>query len=565
MRSGYESFLRRQLLKPHTPAPRWSETRPAPTVPARLEPPAPAVAAADAAEIATLRAPLPEQLDETMPAVLWRESQAPADTGPGVDVPALADAAAAPVSVETISLAPVAPVPPAAADTPPQAAPAPTIAVPAVAPRTGHPLDAALAAALVTAKQRSGLGAVVRIGLARLDEIGDAFGEPAVARVLRALHQRLTRLLADVAPQASSCTTGDGLWLLLPTLDRPALAEALVRQVLESLTRPLKFGAHALALHGSAGLAVFPHDGTEPAGLRHAAEVAWRQARVRGRSAYQFYAREIEARALRRLTLEARLRHAITHDELMLTYQPRAQVKTGALCGAEVLPSWEPQGEAGWRTPELLLLAEESGLGEALAHWCLRTTAQQLRRWLEAGLAVPRLCVPVLPSAFKRASFVDALLGQIQSLGIEPQRLALLLSPVAPLTGGAAQFNSFELASGAARLQQCRAAGLHLAIDGTATSACSLSTLRQLPLSEMRLDCSRFDALDQHSAGFNAAVVALGHRLGLSVVASGVSDEAQLDQLRLLGCDEFQGALLADSLSAETWAEVMAGAQTPSR
>jgi predicted signal transduction protein with EAL and GGDEF domain len=566
MRSGYESFLRRQLLKPRATPPRWSDTQHAATALARPEPAAPAPASASSSSAAALRQARQEHAnEETMPAILWRDSvtEQEAPAGPVTKAPPLAlvppslpAPSPTPHALPEVNPAPQpTPEPTAAAADGPPKRPAPTLAQ----------LDSLIDQALANAKQRSGLGALLRLSVARLDEIGDAWGERAVGHVLRALHQRLARLLGQVAPQAQVLPLGDTLWVVLPRLERTSVAEALVRQLLEALTRPLTLEDNALALHGSAGLAVFPHDGTEAASVRRAAEVAGRQARLRGRGAYQFYAREIEARAKRRLALEARLRHAITHDELTLAYQPRAEVRSGALCGAELLPAWAPADQAAWQGPALLMLAEESGLAEALTHWCLRAACRQLSAWLADGLAVPQLSLPVLPSPFKRASFVATLIEQVRLQGLDPARLTLLLSPVAPLASGTqAPFNGFDLAQGAPRLMQCRDAGFRLAIDGAATSACSLATLRRLPLSELRLDSQLLDApdaTDPRQDNFAAAIVSLGHHLGLRVVASGVTQDAQLDQLLALGCDDFQGPLLSEPLDSATWAEVMAGAR----
>lgn len=500
------------------------------------------------------RAPLVH--DETMPAILWRGEQSAAEAA--FDTPELpppADPAPEPLDAATLAT-----LQPAAAHA--------AAAASAAASRTRAPAGALalfeqrLAGALDDAQRRNGLGALVRIGIARLDEVGDAFGEHAVSQALLQLGRRLGRLLEQVAPQATVHGTGDGMLVILPRIERSTAAEALVRQMLDLLARPFALDRHTVALHASAGLAVFPHDGDQTAPLRRAAEVAWHQARSRGPAAYQFYARELENRAVRRLALEARLRQAIVDDELQLAFQPRAEVRSGALCGAEAVPVWQQTpDEPGWRGAELLLLADESGLGEALAHWSVKKACQHLRGWRDRGLAAPQISVPILPTSLRQDRLVHTLLREVHGSGLLPSALTLLLRPVAPLAAQTPQRLGRELCSAMPRLQAYTEAGFRLALDGVASSACSLSVLAQLPLAELRLDCQALAPIDDDSGTLRGAIVALGHRLKLRVAACGVQDEAELDRLRMIGCDEFQGPLLADPLDHDTWVEVLARTQ----
>jgi diguanylate cyclase (GGDEF)-like protein len=546
--------LRSQLFKPLSALQRWSASRPSAQGPGQgpdpvvQAPPAtPALAAPeDTPPIPAWPGPSSPLHEETVPAILWRgDADLALDEAPLVPPP------------ENVALAPgedAAPIEPV---------PAPVPAPRRAAPRGSALLQQRLSAAMEEAQRRSGLGALVRLGVARLDDIGDAYGEHAVAQVLQHLQRRLTRLLQQVAPQATVHGTGDGMLVVLPRIERSTAAEALVRQMLDTLSRPLPLEGQTLAVHGHAGLAIFPHDGAQPSQLQRAADVAWHQARSRGRNAYLFYARELENRAQRRLALEARLRHAIMADELQLHFQPRAEVRGGALSGVEAVLLWEPAEQPAWRGSELLLLAEESGLAEALAHWTVRTACRHLRQWRSAGLAVPQLSVPVLPTPLKQERLLQTLLREVHGCGLEANALTLLLCPVAPLAAQTPQRLGRELCSAMPHLHGYTEAGFLLALDGVATSACSLAALAQLPLAELRLDCQALDPLDDASGSLRAAIVALGHRLGLRVGASGVTEEAQLDQLREMGCDEFQGPLLSEALNAPTWLEVLTRTQQP--
>lgn len=554
---------RRPWLKPLSALQRWSASQPmatdhdAASLPMAATPSE--LAAADSPEAAPTALPFTHAFsnDETQPAILWR---GPTEEAADAEAPVLPPPDnVAPDPLAASDLAALGPATPA----PPTPRPAPKDPS---RPATSGPqalLEQRLSAALEAAQRRSGLGALVRLGVSRLDEVGDAYGEAAVAQVLQHLGRRLSRLLDQVAPQATVHTVGDGMLVVLPRVERSTAAEALVRQMLDTLGRPLTLKGQTVAVHGHAGLAIFPHDGDQTAPLRRAAEVAWHQARQRGPQAYQFYARELENRALRRLALEARLRQAIMADELQLAFQPRAEVRTGALSGAEAVPLWAPEGEPAWQGAELLMLADESGLGEALAHWAVRKACQHLKAWHAQGLAAPQLSVPILPSPLKQDRLVQTLLREVRGSGLDPAAITLLLCPVAPLAAQTPQRLGRELCSAMPRLNGFTDAGFRLALDGVATSACSLSALAQLPLAELRLDCHALLPLDDAEGSLRGAIIALGHRLGLRVTASGVLDEAQLDQLRNAGCDDFQGPLLSEALDDTTWLEVLNRTQHP--
>lgn len=552
---------RRPWLKPISAWPRRSAAQPAAAsdlpVSALAETPAdepPAATAASAVPGGEGGQPMPartETHDETQPAILWRGPDEAAADAPDLPPPDN-----------------VAPDPLTATERPPTepAAPAPAGPASRAPARRASPSGSALLiqrldAALEDAQRRSGLGALVRLGIGRLDEIGDAFGEAAVGQLLQHLTRRLSRLLDQVAPQATVHGMGDGMLVILPRVDRSTAAEALVRQMLDTLGRPIALQGQTVAVYGQAGLAVFPHDGAQAAQIRRAADVAWHQARSRGPHAYQFYARELESRAQRRLAQEARLRQALVDDELALTFEPRADVRTGALSGAQAVPSWAPEGAPAWQGAELLMLADESGLGEALAHWAVRKACWHLRQWQAQGLATPRLSVPILPSPLKQDRLVQTLLREVRGSGFDPSVLTLLLHPVAPLSSQTPQRLGRELCSAMARLNGFTEAGFRLALDGVATSACSLSVLAQLPLAELRLDCQALGSIDDPQGSLRGAIVALGHRLGLRVSASGVADDDTLAQLREAGCDDFQGPLLSEALDAATWLEVLSRTQ----
>jgi EAL domain-containing protein (putative c-di-GMP-specific phosphodiesterase class I) len=269
-----------------------------------------------------------------------------------------------------------------------------------------------------------------------------------------------------------------------------------------------------------------------------------RHAKTQGKNTSQFYSSELNARALQKLNLSNQLRKAIERNELLLHYQPKIDVRTGKLTGAEALVRWQ-HPERGLVPPmEFIPLAEENGLIVPLGEWVIRAACTQAKKWANAGYDVPRIAVNVSSHQF-RQGLLSAIIGGILSI-----------------TEADAKYLSIELTEGVimenaeanvAALRQLKEMGLKLSIDDFGTGYSSLSYLTEFPLDELKIDRSFIMRIKEAGdrAAIVTAIIAMAHSLELSVVAEGVETVQQLDFLKAQGCDEYQGYLKSKPVPAD--------------
>jgi EAL domain-containing protein (putative c-di-GMP-specific phosphodiesterase class I) len=308
-----------------------------------------------------------------------------------------------------------------------------------------------------------------------------------------------------------------------------------------------------LYVGGSVGVAMYPTDGTDIDTLLMNADTAMYRAKEAGRGGFQFYDRSMNARARERLVMEALLRRALEREEFVLHYQPRVELTTGRIVGAEALLRWM-HPERGLLGPkEFIPLAEETNLVIPIAEWVIGAVCRQLALWRAAGkqpipvavnLAATHLRERALPELVARALAEHGL--PASSLELEVTESILMHDP--------------ELS--VANAQRLAALGVGLSIDDFGTGYSSLSYLKKLPITSLKIDQSfvRDLATDPDDAAIITAIIALAHSLKLRVVAEGVETEAQRAFLEVRGCDEFQGFLVSRPVPADEF-ELLLDAQ----
>lgn len=422
--------------------------------------------------------------------------------------------------------------------------------------------DVPLAQALREASEHSRIGALVLLGLQRLDEVALALGNNLRLPLMRALEQRLQaalqspRLNNPRSPGPQLARSDDGFAVILPHLASAIDAEAAARELVRVLGEPLALGEHRIVIGGSAGIAVFPHDGDQCAPLIHRATQALHEARRLGQGQCVYYARELNQRSLRRLQIESALRRALSRSDFELRFLPQADLMTGALTGAEALLRWHDP-ELGTVSPsEFIPVAQETGLINRIGHWVLDETCRWIRQWRDRGLEVPRISVNVAAQQLAQPGFITSVTHLLAEHGLPGGALSLELTE-------ATLMNDIDRVR--RQLQALRSAGVRITIDDFGSGYSSLAQLSRLPLDELKIDRVFLAQADGPGAAVASAVVGLGHTLGLRVVAEGVETEAQVDLLRRLGCDEFQGHLLSRPLDAETLSQVFAHARIQHR
>jgi len=404
-------------------------------------------------------------------------------------------------------------------------------------------------------------GAVMQINLGRFKQISDAFGLGVGDSLLKAVAMRLDLgLRASGLPEgvaASLCRLGgDEFTVLLTGLESGDAAVPVAQALLNSMAGSFRAGGQEVFIAASIGVTVFPDDGMEAGTLVSSAGAAMRHAEDQGGNCHRFYSKSLNARSVQRLNMESELRRAIEREELRLFYQPKVRVQTGRGTSAEALVRWM-HPERGMVSPvEFIPVAEETGLIVPLGEWVLRAACEQIRAWRVAGLRVPRISVNVSGEQFKTQKLSRTVAAAMAATGVDARYLTLELTESAIMDDAPAN---------ARTLHELKELGLAIAIDDFGTGYSSLSYLKRFPLDELKIDRSFVSHVDTDpdNHAIVAAIIAMGHGLGLVVVAEGVETQEQLAVLKMRGCDECQGYLFSKPIASDGFTRLLGGSPPP--
>ena len=409
---------------------------------------------------------------------------------------------------------------------------------------TGLPNRALLAqratlALALAARQGESL-AVLLLDLDRFKEINDSLGHVAGDTLLVETAQRLRDLIRET--DTASRQGGDEFVLLLPETDLDG-ARRVADKLLVAFRQPFVIANHRLRVTLSVGIALYPADGANFGELLQNADTALYRAKQDGRNTQVRYAREMNIAGAARLVLETELRQAIEAGQLRVYYQPKLRLADGALVGAEALVRWQ-HPERGLIPPNHFIpMAEASDLIVALGDWMLAEVCQQLAAWRDAGLPSLTVAVNLAARHFREPGCAAHIKNLLAAHRLMPQMLELELTESTLLETGAQTMET---------LRALQRLGIGLAIDDFGTGYSSLGYLKRLPITALKIDQSfvRDLAHDPDSRIFAKTIVALGHGLGLAVVAEGVETDSQRRILLEQGCDLAQGYLFSHPLPA---------------
>ncbi|HSW11392.1 MAG TPA: EAL domain-containing protein [Solimonas sp.] len=400
--------------------------------------------------------------------------------------------------------------------------------------------------ALALAADCGGQVAVAFIDLDQFKLINDSLGHHTGDALLRTMAQRLRACLRDgdlVARQG-----GDEFVVLLGNTHRGAIAY-LAGLILDAIAQPCVIAGRELRITCSIGISLSPGDGDDAATLLRHADVAMYRAKEAGRNNVQYYSADMQSGIAGRLELLTRLSQAIERAEFRLHYQPKFDLRSGRITGAEALIRWEsPEGMV---MPETFIpLAEETGLILAIGHWVLRTACLHNRAWLDAGIGQIPVSINLSRRQIAQGDITAAVAAVLDDTGLPPELLELEVteSMVMP-----------DADQATATLLQLRALGVRLSMDDFGTGYSSLSQLKRFPVQSLKIDRSflREVTTDADSAAIVKAIISLGHNLDLRVLAEGVETAEQQAFLGANGCDELQGFYLARPMPAERFAELL--------
>jgi diguanylate cyclase (GGDEF)-like protein len=417
--------------------------------------------------------------------------------------------------------------------------------------------------ALQRARQSSRTCALLHLDVDRFKQINDSLGHQTGDKLLRALAQRLQRVLPDLEttnwrrshePEASltlARISSNGFAALLVDLPNSYAAGSVARRTLAALGgAPFTVDGHQLYVTASVGLACFPGDADDADTLLKHAEMAMYQAKERGRNTYEFFSPDLNARALERLALETQLRHALERDQFVLYYQPKVDMKARRIVGAEALLRWK-HPDMGIVPPNRFIpVAEETGMIVDIGEWVLRAAMRQARVWISQGLPPITISVNVSGAQFRDRKVLSAVQAALQASGAPPCTLAVELTE-SMLMDGADQ--NIQV------LGALRELGVRVSMDDFGTGYSSLTYLSRFPVDELKIDRSFVSGTpqDRNSAAIVTAVIAMAKALGLEVVAEGVETEEQYRFLEQAGCDISQGYYCSRPVPPEPFADLL--------
>jgi diguanylate cyclase (GGDEF)-like protein/PAS domain S-box-containing protein len=393
-----------------------------------------------------------------------------------------------------------------------------------------------------------------QVGLLFLDldnfkHINDSLGHAVGDQLLQSV---ASRLVECVRTTDTVCRQGgDEFVILLDEIGQPQDAAHVAETLRTTLAMPHQIDGHELHISLSIGISVFPDDGTNVDTLMQNADTAMYHAKASGRNNYQFFKPEMNARAVRRLFVENRLRRALKQTEFLLHYQPKIDLASGAMTGAEALIRWQDP-ELGLVMPvQFVSIAEESGLIVPIGQWVLREACRQVQAWLDSGFQAVPVAVNISALEFRHKDFLDHVALILKETGLAPHYLELELTE---------SILMHDAESSVSVLQSLKAMGVQLAIDDFGTGYSSLSYLKRFPIDTLKIDQSfvRDIVTDVDDATIVAAVIGMGKHLKQRVVAEGVETHEQLAFLRTRQCDEGQGFHFSPPVSAEDFARLLA-------
>jgi diguanylate cyclase (GGDEF)-like protein/PAS domain S-box-containing protein len=387
---------------------------------------------------------------------------------------------------------------------------------------------------------RQGLtAALLLLDLDRFKEVNDTLGHHHGDLLLQQVAARLLATLRDSDTVAR--LGGDEFAVLLPQIASVQEATAVADRLSAAIEAPFTVDGLILDVDASFGVAVYPDHATDASQLLQRADVAMYAAKAT-HVGYTIYDPSLDQHNPRRLGLLGQLRRALAAGELVVHYQPKAEVRSGRILGVEALVRWQ-HPEHGLLGPgEFIPLAETTGLIRPLTAYVLDAALRQCRAWRDAGRELS-VAVNLSTRCLLDLALPDQITALLEDTAMDPDRLVLEITESAIMSDPT---RALEI------LDRLHALGVQLAIDDFGTGYSSMAYLKSLPVDELKVDRSFVKHLrdNQSDAVIVRSTVDLGHNLGLRVVAEGVEDEATLKELAALGCDSVQGYYLAKPMPA---------------
>jgi diguanylate cyclase (GGDEF)-like protein/PAS domain S-box-containing protein len=403
-----------------------------------------------------------------------------------------------------------------------------------------------IAQAISLADRSGNAIALMFLDLDHFKYINDSLGHAAGDQLLQMVAQRLSACVRNT--DTVSRNGGDEFVVLLAEGRDMQDASVIAHKIIAALSAPYSIDQHELHVTCSIGISVYPADADSAEELMKNADTAMYHAKEVGRNNYQFFKHAMNVRAVERQVIESNLWQALDRREFMLHYQPKVNLATGAITGAEALLRWlHPQWDV--TLPErFVAIAEECGLIVPIGRWVLREACLQAKSWQEEGFELPSISVNVCALEFRHPDFVAGVQAILDESGLPPACLQLEVTESVLMR---------DADSSAAILHQLKGIGVQLAMDDFGTGYSSLSYLLKFPIDVLKIDKSFVHTISAGDGAIVSAVIAMGASLSYQIVAEGVENYTQLAFLQGELCQEGQGYLFSHGVASEPFTALL--------
>jgi diguanylate cyclase (GGDEF)-like protein len=402
-------------------------------------------------------------------------------------------------------------------------------------------MDDRLSQSIVHADRQGQIFALVLLDLDRFKLVNDSLGHRAGDELLKEVAQRLKSIVREVDTVAR--LGGDEFVLIIAPGAEPDAAQQVAGRILEAMRAPVRIAGIEIHTSPSIGIAFYPNDATTIETLLAQADAAMYYAKQRGRNNFQCFKPGMNTATQQKVRLESDMRVALAQKQFELHYQPKVNTSTGIVHGAEALLRWRHPVRGSISPVEFIPIAEESGLIGGIGAWVVGEACRQARAWQDSGLPPLRVAVNLSPSQFRQGNIVEMIRDALDQAGLEPRFLEVELTESTVMS---------DPEESIAILEKLSTMGVLVSVDDFGTGYSSMSYLRRFPIDKLKIDRSFISEVMSRpdDASIVRAIVSLAHSLRLKVVAEGVESAEQLEFLKTLGCDQYQGYHFSPALPA---------------
>ena len=405
--------------------------------------------------------------------------------------------------------------------------------------------------------------ALLYIDLDQFKRINDTLGHRVGDAILKLVTKRLQKIVRrtmNAYPRLKlslSRLGGDEFVVVVTGLRDHKAVDQLARRIIQLLSEPFSYNRYELVVTPSIGISVFPNHGTSVQSLMKNADTALYAAKSAGRSEYKFYSNSMNSRALEDLALEGELRNALDNDELYMVYQPKVDIRSGRIVGAEALLRWQ-HPDKGDITPAIFIpIAEKSGLILEIDRWVLQKVASQLGEWLKKEQEAVPVAINLSGREFANKNLVWSLSQMMDKAGVPTRYLEIEITEGVMMS---------DAESSRKTVEKLRATGFNVSIDDFGTGYSSLSYLKSFAVTALKIDRSFVTDLceDPEDRAICTAIIGMAKGLGIKSIAEGVTTQEQLAFLNAQGCDQAQGFLFHRPLPADEFRQLLDAQATKS-